>query len=94
MGYNRYTRYTRHTFYFDYELERDGDFLEVEVAYSVDDDDLSLESVKHNGREIDTTGDEDRELLCCASERVGEDLIDAEASYGDYLYDLRRDMED
>ena len=89
MGYNR-----QHTFYFDYELERGEDILEIEVTYSIDEDDLSLESVRYNGRELETTGDEDREILAYASERVNDDMADAEASYGDYLYDMRRDMED
>lgn len=83
-----------HTFYFDYELERNGELLEVEVSYVVEDDDLWLDSIRFEGKELETTGDEDREIFAHASERVNEDLIDAEADYGDYLYDLRRDMED
>lgn len=82
-----------HTFYFDYDLLRGDEYLSVEVAYGVDDDDIYLESVRYNGRELDTTLEEDRELLAYASERVHEDLIDAAADYGDYLYDMRRDWE-
>jgi len=91
MGFNRYAR---HTFYFDYELERGEDTLAVEVEYSTEDGDTYIESVLHNGKEIETTGDEDRELLAAALVNVDEDLIDAEADYGDYLRDLRRDSED
>lgn len=91
MGFNRYRP---HTFYFDYDLERDGEFLEVEVAYTIDDDDLWLDSVRYDGQELPTTDAEDRELLNHARERVNEDMADAEADYGDYLYDLRREQED
>ena len=84
----------RQAFYFDYELERNGEYIEVEVTYALDGDDLSLESVLHEGKEIDTTEDEDRAMLNYASERVHEDLIDAEADYGDYVNDLRAEWED
>ena len=88
-------RYNRHqAFYFDYDLERDGEFLEIEVAYSVDDDEVVLESVSHNGVEIETTEAEDRELYDHALGRVSEDMIDAQADYGDYIRDSRRDNED
>jgi hypothetical protein len=86
-------RYTRHTFYFDYDLERDGKFLEVEVGYTVDDDEVMLESVKHNGVEIETTEAEDNELYDHALDQVSEDMINAEADYGDYLRDSARDYE-
>jgi hypothetical protein len=33
-------------------------------------------------------------MLGCARERAGEDMIDAESDYGDYLYEMRRDAED
>jgi len=91
MGFNRYAR---HTFYFDYELERGEDTLAVEVEYSYDGGDIGLESVLYDGRELTTTEEEDRLLIAHAVERVNEDLIDAEADYGDYLRDLRRDSED
>ena len=88
-------RYTgRQAFYFDYELERDGEYIEVEVTYAVDGDDLSLESVLHEGKEINTSADEDKALLEYASERVHEDMIDAEADYGDYVNDMRAEWED
>ena len=83
-----------HTFYFDYDLERDTENLEVAVAYSVDDDEVMLESVSHNGVEIETTEAEDRELLQHAFEQVDEDMINAQADYGDYIRDSRRDNED
>jgi hypothetical protein len=53
-----------------------------------------LESVKHNGVEIDTTEAEDRELYDQALDQVSEDMISAEADYGDYLRDVARDNED
>lgn len=88
-------RYTgRQAFYFDYELERDGEYLAVEVTYAVDGDDLSLESVLHEGKEINTSADEDKALLEYASERVHEDMSDAEADYGDYVNDMRAEWED
>lgn len=90
MGFNRYTR---HRFWFDHTLERDGEFLEVEVAYAVDDDEVMLESVQHNGVDIETTEAEDKELYDYALEQAQEDLIGAEADYGDYLRDSARDYE-
>ena len=84
----------RQAFYFDYELERDGEYIPVEVTYALDGDDLSLESVLHEGKEIDTTDAEDKALLEYASERVHEDLMDAEADYGDYVNDIRAEWED
>jgi hypothetical protein len=89
MGFNRH-----HIFYFDYDLERDGEFLEVAVAYSVDDDEVMLESVSHNGVEIETTEAEDRELYDYALDDAQEALAGAQADYGDYLRDSRRDNED
>jgi hypothetical protein len=89
MGFNRH-----HTFYFDYDLERDGEFLEVEVAYFVDDDEVMMQSVTHNGIELEITEAEDRELYDHALERASEDMIDAQADYGDYIRDSRRDNED
>ena len=87
-------RYNRHqTFYFDYLLARETEDLEIEVAYSVDDDEVVLESVAHNGVEIETTEAEDRELYDHALGRVSEDMIDAQADYGDYLRDSARDYE-
>lgn len=82
-----------HTFYFDYDLERDGKFLEVEVAYTVDDDEVMLVSVRHNGAELETTEAEDRELYDHALDQVSEDMINAQADYGDYLRDSARDYE-
>ena len=90
MGFNRYTR---HKFWFDHTLERDGEFLEVEVAYAVDDDEVMLQSVRYIGAELETTEAEDRELYTHALERAEEDLIGAEADYGDYLRDSARDYE-
>lgn len=90
MGFNRYTR---HTFWFDHILERDGEFLEVEVAYTVDDDELMLESVRYMGAELETTEAEDKELYDYALDQVSEDMINAEADYGDYLRDSARDYE-
>lgn len=89
MRFNR-----QRTFYFDYLLETDKEDLEVEVAYTVDDDEVMLQSVRHNGVEIETTEAEDRELYTHALERVEEDMIDAQADYGDYLRDSARDNED
>ena len=82
-----------HTFYFDYLLARDTEDLEVEVSYTVDDDEVMLVSVQHNGAELETTEAEDRELYNHALEQAQEDLIGAEADYGDYLRDSTRDYE-
>lgn len=88
MRFNR-----QHTFYFDYLLERGTEDLEVEVAYIVDGDEVMLMSVKYLGAELDTTEAEDRELYAHALENVAEDLIGAEADYGDYVRDSNRDYE-
>lgn len=81
------------TFYFDFELEREEDILEVEVAYTYDDGDVYVEAVQHNGKELDTTKAEDDRLLTEAKERVDDDIEGAAADYGDYLYDSRRESE-
>jgi hypothetical protein len=52
-----------------------------------------LVSVHHNGVELETTEAEDRELYNYALEQAQEDLIGAEADYGDYLRDSARDYE-
>lgn len=80
-----------HKFYFDYELERGDDLLEVEVTYTIDGSDVQLESVTHNGQELVTSTEEDKELLNAAVDRANDDYEDAEASYGDYVYESRRD---
>lgn len=79
------------TFYFDYELEREDDLLEVEVTYKYDDGDVYIDAVEYKGKDLPTTKAEDDRLLNEAKERLSEDLQDAEADYGDYLYDSRRD---
>jgi hypothetical protein len=84
-------RYRPRSLYFDFTLEREEQDLEVEVTYTVDDEDLCIESVKHEGREIDITDAEDKLLLDHASDRAYEDMADADASYGDFLCDLERD---
>ena len=81
------------TFYFDYLLARETEDLEVEVAYTIDDDEVMLQSVRHNGAELETTEAEDRELYNHALEQAEEDLIGAQADYGDYLRDSARDYE-
>lgn len=88
MGFNRYAS---HTFYFDYELERGEDILEVEVIYEVEDGDLWIDDVRFEGRSIETTPEEDKLLLELARERASEDMIDAEAAYGDYRYEMSRE---
>lgn len=88
MRFNR-----QQTFYFDYLLERETEDLEVEVAYIVDDDEVMLQSVRYMGAELDTTEAEDRELYNHALEQAEEDLIGANADYGDYLRDSARDYE-
>ena len=88
MRFNR-----RQTFYFDYDLERETENLEVEVAYIVDDDEVMLQSVRYMGAELETTEAEDRELYNHALEQAEEDLIGAQADYGDYLRDSARDYE-
>jgi hypothetical protein len=88
MRYNR-----RHTFYFDYLLARETEDLEVEVAYIIDDDEVMLQSVRHNGAELETTEAEDRELYDEALDRASDDMIAADADYGDYLRDSARDYE-
>ena len=88
MRFNR-----QQTFYFDYLLERETEDLEVEVAYIVDDDEVMLQSVRYMGAELETTEAEDRELYNHALEQAEEDLIGAQADYGDYLRDSARDYE-
>ena len=88
MRFNR-----RHMFYFDYELERETENLEVEVAYVVEDDEVAIYSVRHNGVELEVTEAEDKELYNHALENAEEDMIGAEADYGDYLRDSNRDYE-
>lgn len=89
MGFNRHQ-----TFYFDYLLVRETEDLEIEVGYTVDDDELMLESVKHNGVDLETTEAEDRELYDYALDDAQEALAGAQADYGDYLRDAARDYED
>jgi len=84
----------QHSFEFRYDLERDGETFELEVGYATDGDEVWLEFVYFEGSEFPTTIEEDATLLTYAKDHVDEDLIDAAASYGDYLYDLRRDQED
>ena len=88
MRFNR-----QQTFYFDYTLEREEGNLEVEVAYIVDDDEVMMKSVEHNGVELEITEAEDRELYNHALEQAEEDMIGAQADYGDYLRDSARDYE-
>jgi hypothetical protein len=88
MRFNR-----RQTFYFDYLLARETEDLEVEVSYTVDDDEVMLVSVRHNGAELETTEAEDRELYDEALDRASDDMIAADADYGDYLRDSARDYE-
>jgi hypothetical protein len=52
-----------------------------------------LQSVTHNGVELETTEAEDRELYDYALGEAQEDMIGAEADYGDYLRDSARDYE-
>jgi hypothetical protein len=91
MGFHRYTR---HTFYFDYLLARETEDLEVEVGYTVDDDEVILVSVKHNGVELETTEAEDNELYDYALDDAQEAMAGAQADYGDYIRDSQRDNED
>ena len=86
--------FSSYTFYFDYDLERGDECLPVEVAYCVEDDEVYLESVKHNGGELPTTEEEDNKLIAHAYECLSEDLASADADYGDYLHDMRREQED
>ena len=91
MGVNFSNSYR---FYFDYDLERGDECLPIEVAYCFEDDEVYLDSVTFDGKEITTTPEEDKELIAQAYERLNEDLASAEADYGDYLHDMRREQED
>lgn len=91
MGYNRYAA---QVFHFDYDLDRGEETLSLEVTYSYDGGEVTLDSVRCGGREMETTLAEDLILLSYAQDCLTEDLINAEADYGDYLYDMRRDQED
>lgn len=84
----------QHSFDFYFDLERDDETFGLEVTYATDGDEVWLESVIYDGGEFPTTAEEDALLLAYAKDHVDEDLIDEAASYGDYLYDLRRDQED
>jgi hypothetical protein len=87
-------RYSRiRTFYFDHTLERDTENLEVEVAYIIDDDEVMIQSVRHNGVELEITEAEDRELYDYALDDAQEAMAGAQADYGDYLRDSARDYE-
>ena len=88
-GYGAYSG--RYTLHFDYELERGDETWEVEVIYETDGDDLQIEDVRHNGYSVETTDAEDIAIIKYARERVSEDIMDAEAAYGDYRYDTRED---
>lgn len=78
------------SFTFEYELEREEETHYVEVVYAVCEDDVWLEEV----RGADTTPEEDDQILAYAKDRADEDIIDDDAAYGDYLYEMRRDQED
>jgi hypothetical protein len=88
MRYNRIR-----TFYFDYLLAREAEDLEVEVAYIIDDDEVMIQSVRHNGVELEITEAEDRELYDYALDDAQEAMAGAQADYGDYLRDSARDYE-
>jgi hypothetical protein len=94
--FSNYTpfRFSNYTFYFDYDLERGDECLPIEVAYCLEDGEVYLDSVKFDGKEITTTPEEDKELIAHAYERLSEDVASAEADYGDYLSDMRREQED
>ena len=81
-------------FYFDYDLERGDECLPIEVAYCLEDEEVYLDTVEYNGADLPTTAEEDKELLAYAYERLNEDVANAEADYGDYLRDMRREQED
>ena len=89
MRFNR-----QQTFYFDYLLARETEDLEIEVAYTTDDDEVMLVSVHHNGVELETTEAEDRELYDYALDDAQEAMAGAQADYGDYIRDSARDNED
>jgi hypothetical protein len=81
-------------FYFDYDLERGDECLPIEVAYCLEDGEVYLDTVEYNGADLPTTAEEDNKLIAQAYERLNEDVANAEADYGDYLSDMRREQED
>ena len=83
----------RHVFYFHYELQRGDDLVDVEIAYGVENDEMFLAGVSHDGRAIATTPDEDRDIMAHAREQLTDDMNDEGASYEDYQYETRRDQQ-
>jgi hypothetical protein len=77
--------------YFEHALARGDDYLDVEVTYNLEYDEVSIDDVTHDGQSIETTVEEDNILYQIACDLSCEAFIDAQASYGDYLADLRRD---
>jgi len=76
-----------------YTTEIEGEDVELEIEYEIDpgwpDDgdpgSIDLTSVKLAGEEIGLTPELEAAILA----QIEEETQDAEASYGDYLYDLR-----
>ena len=81
--------------YTTYSTEIDGEDVELEIEYEIikgwpgdgDPGSTDLLSVKLAGEEIDLTPELEASILA----QIEEEAQDAEASYGDYLYDLRSD---
>lgn len=84
---------TAHTFSFEDTLYRGRNEREfdVTVTYSVDDRDVRVISVKHEGAEFNTTGEEGKVLLDHACDRADEDLAEHAAEAAEYAGELRRD---
>lgn len=84
------------SFYFT--ITRNEDDVDILVEYQATkefgDVDIDIISVTLDGDEIETTEAEDKAIIEACFERVDEDFMDAEADYGDYLHDMRREWED
>lgn len=97
-------------YYFTHDIERgegaDFEYFEVEIFYDVtpyyratrtqpeEGGEVEIESVEFRGKPFDLTDAELAEIIEAAQARCGDDAADADADYGDYLYDMRRELED
>jgi len=98
------------SYYFSIEIERgegaDYECCEVDVTYSVnpyypatryqpeEGGDVEIEAVEYHGKPFDLTDAEYALVVEAAQARCEDDAADEEADYGDYLHDMRREMED
>ena len=79
---------------FEYTIEREDISADVTVTYyAYNDGDIDIEAITYEGNDFETTSAEDDAIRQACFDRVEEDRIDHEASYGDYVYEMRREAE-